>query len=193
VGKVDFDCEEIAIAEYLCSNVCGVIRTMRSTVKNILRWFAGIGAIFKRSTEHSLQRTRPASDIAAETRTESAAKEGGAVASTTESAVATPTAATTLIAVAKADARSAKMPGSAESSPFHLTRRRSSADANWSGSCSTISGADATTSRRVRGSAERGRNLSQRAIDRLRRVLAARSQYTENAGLAAAIEFTQRR
>jgi hypothetical protein len=81
------------------------IRTMRSTVKNILRWFAGIGATFKRSTEHSLQSTRPVSDIAAETRTKSAAKEGGAVASTTESAVATPTAATTLIAVAKADAK----------------------------------------------------------------------------------------
>jgi hypothetical protein len=78
---------------------------MRSTVKDILRWFSGIGAIFKRSTEHSLQGTRPASDIAAETRTESAATEGGAAASTTDSAVATPTAASTLIAVAAADAK----------------------------------------------------------------------------------------
>jgi hypothetical protein len=69
-------------------------------VKDILRWFAGIGAIFKRSTEHSLQPTRPASDIAAETCTESVVKESGDVAST--GAVATPTAATTLIAVATA-------------------------------------------------------------------------------------------
>src|ERR1700687_3465399 len=77
---------------------------MRSTVKNILRWFAGIGATFKRSTEHSLQSTRPVSDIAAETRNDGAAKECGGGASRTESAVATPPAATALIAVAKADA-----------------------------------------------------------------------------------------
>jgi hypothetical protein len=102
---LDFDSEEIAIAEYLCSNACGVIRTMRSAVKKILRWFAGIGAIFKRSTEHSLQSSGPASDIAAETRTESAAKEGGAVALTTEGAVATPTAAATLISFATGEAK----------------------------------------------------------------------------------------
>ena len=79
-------------------------------MKNILRWFAGISAIFERSTEHSLQPTRPASDIAAETRSESAATQGGTVASTTESAVATPTTATTLIAVATADAKVGVVP-----------------------------------------------------------------------------------
>src|SRR6266576_388376 len=36
------------------------------------------------------------------------------------------------------------------------------------------------------------RTLSQRAIDRVRRVLAARRHHTENAELAAAIKFTQR-
>jgi|ERR1700730_101838 hypothetical protein len=75
---------------------------MKSTVENILRW---IGAVFKRSTEYFLQPTRPASNIAAETRTESAANECGAVASAAESAVATPIPATTRIAVVTADAK----------------------------------------------------------------------------------------
>src|SRR5260221_14159166 len=43
----------------------------------------------------------------------------------------------------------------------------------------------------IRGSAGPSRTLSQRAIDRVRRVLAARRQHTENAELAAAIKFTQ--
>src|SRR5438034_10679612 len=44
----------------------------------------------------------------------------------------------------------------------------------------------------IRGSAGPGRTLSQRAIDRVRRALAARRHHTENAELAAAIKFTQR-
>ena len=43
----------------------------------------------------------------------------------------------------------------------------------------------------IRGSAGPDRTLSQRAIDRVRRVLAARRHHTENAELAAAIKFTQ--
>ena len=75
-----------------CSNADGVIRTMGGSVKNILRWFAEIGAIFRRATEYFLQPTPPALDIAAETRTESAAKEAESIAAATESAIATPTA-----------------------------------------------------------------------------------------------------
>ena len=73
-----------------CSNAGGVIRTMRGPVENILRWFAGIGAVFERATGYFLQPTPPALDIAAETRAESAAKEAEAIA--IESAIATPTA-----------------------------------------------------------------------------------------------------
>jgi hypothetical protein len=69
-----------------CSNAGGVVRTMRGTVENIRRWFAGIGAAFKNPTEYFSRPRRAASDIAAETRGESTAEEATA----TESAVATP-------------------------------------------------------------------------------------------------------
>jgi len=62
---------------------------MRGTVENILRWFAGIGAIFQRATEYFSRPTLPPSDVA-ETGTKIAAKE--AIAAVTESAVVTPTA-----------------------------------------------------------------------------------------------------
>jgi hypothetical protein len=107
---LDFDCEEIAICGISAFECLRRHSDHEKHVKNILRWFAGISAIFERSTEHSLQPTRPASDIAAETRSESAATQGGTVASTTESAVATPTTATTLIAVATADAKVGVVP-----------------------------------------------------------------------------------
>src|SRR5260370_25646130 len=67
-----------AIAEHPCSNAGGVVRTMRGTVENIRRWFAGIGAAFKNPTEYFSRPRRAASDIAAETRGESAAEKAGA-------------------------------------------------------------------------------------------------------------------
>jgi hypothetical protein len=94
-----------AIAEHPCSNAGGVVRTMRGTVENIRRWFAGVGAAFKNPTEYFSRPRRAASDIAAETRGESAAEEAGADATATESAVATPTTtaafATSVTAAAK--------------------------------------------------------------------------------------------
>jgi hypothetical protein len=80
-----------ANAEHLCSNAGGIVRTMRSMVENIRPWLTGIGAAFKNPTEY-FSRPRPAAtDIAAETRGESAAEEAGADATATESAVVTPT------------------------------------------------------------------------------------------------------
>jgi hypothetical protein len=76
--------------EHLCSNAGGIVRTMRSMVENIRGWLTGIGAAFKNPIEY-FSRPRPAAtDIAAETRGESAAEEAGADATATESAVATP-------------------------------------------------------------------------------------------------------
>jgi len=68
-------------------------------VENILRWFAGIGAIFKTATKYFSQPTRSAAAITVEPPTESAAEEAGAIATATESAVATPTATATPPAV----------------------------------------------------------------------------------------------
>jgi hypothetical protein len=75
---------------------------MSGTVENIFRWFAGIGAAFKKPIEPA---RRPAWDNAAESRAESGAEEARAVAATTESAGETPiTTATVTIPVA-ADAK----------------------------------------------------------------------------------------
>jgi hypothetical protein len=98
----DFDCEQVAIAEYPRSTTYGIIRTMSGTVENILRWFAGIGAAFKKPTEYFSRRRRPSSDIASETSTEGATEEVGAVATATERTVATPTVRATLVAAADA-------------------------------------------------------------------------------------------
>jgi hypothetical protein len=76
---------------------------MSGTVENILRWFAGIGAAFKKPIEPS---RRFVSDIAAEIRAESGAEEDRAVAATTDSAVATPsTMATFSTPVAASDTK----------------------------------------------------------------------------------------
>jgi hypothetical protein len=92
-----------AIAEHPCSNAGGVVRTMRRTVENIRRWFAGIGAAFKNPTEYFSRPRRAASDIAAETRGESAAEEAGADAAAIESAVATLTTTATFTTPVTAD------------------------------------------------------------------------------------------
>jgi hypothetical protein len=70
-------------------------------VENIVRWFAGFGAAFKKPSEYFSRPRLPISDIAAETCAESAAEKAGAVAPATESAAATPiTTATFTIPVA---------------------------------------------------------------------------------------------
>jgi hypothetical protein len=69
---------------------------MRGKVENILQWFAGIGATFKKPAEYFSRPRHPASDIAAETLVEGAAEEAGADATASESAVATPTTTATL-------------------------------------------------------------------------------------------------
>src|SRR6266446_10310535 len=92
-----------AIAEHPCSNAGGVVRTMRRTVENIRRWFAGIGAAFKNPTEYFSRPRRAASDIAAETRSESAAEEAGADAAAIESAGATLTTTATFTSPVTAD------------------------------------------------------------------------------------------
>jgi hypothetical protein len=94
-----------AIAEHPCLNAGGVVRTMRGTVENIRRWFAGIVATFKNPTEYFSRPRRAASDIAAETRGESAAEKAGADATATESAVATPTTTATFTTPVTADGK----------------------------------------------------------------------------------------
>jgi hypothetical protein len=79
---------------------------MSGTVENILRWFAGIGAAFKKPTEHFSRPRRPTSDIAAEIRAESGAEEPRPVSATTEGGVETAsTTATFTISVAADDAK----------------------------------------------------------------------------------------
>jgi hypothetical protein len=71
----------------------GVLPTMSGTVENILRWFAGVGAAFKKPIEPA---RRPTSDIAAEIRAESGAEEPRPVSATTEGAVEAPSATATV-------------------------------------------------------------------------------------------------
>jgi hypothetical protein len=99
VKRVDFDCEQVAIAKYPHETAYGIIRTMSGTVENMLRWFGGIGAAFKKPTEYFARRRHPSSDIASEAPAEGVAKEVGAIAAATESTVGTPTARATLIAL----------------------------------------------------------------------------------------------
>jgi hypothetical protein len=61
-------------------------------VGNILQWFAGIAAAFTKLSDIFSRSPRPVSDIAAESRAESAAEGSGAVATATEIVSATQTA-----------------------------------------------------------------------------------------------------
>jgi hypothetical protein len=81
------------------------VSTMRSTVENILQWFAGIGTAFKKLTVYFSRLRHPPSDTAAEACAESAAEEAGADVTATESAVATPTTTATFTAAVTADAK----------------------------------------------------------------------------------------
>jgi hypothetical protein len=74
-------------------------------VENILQWFAGIGAAFKKPIEYFYRPRHPASDSAAEARAESTAEEAGADATATESAVATLTTTATFSAPVTADSK----------------------------------------------------------------------------------------
>jgi hypothetical protein len=91
---------------------------------------------------------RAASDIAAETRGESAAEKAGADATATESAVATRPRRPLSLPLLPLMGRSARTFRSAVSSLFDRISKKFSVDWDWSGRCSTISGAAATTSRR---------------------------------------------
>ena len=74
---------------------------MRGPVGNILQWFAGIAAAFMKLSDIFSRSPPPASDIAVESRAQSAAEEAGAVATATEIATATPTATSAVAADAK--------------------------------------------------------------------------------------------
>ena len=74
-------------------------------MENILQWFAGLGAAFKKPTEYFFRPRHPESDIAGETRAESTAEEAGADATATESAVATLTTTATFSPPVTADSK----------------------------------------------------------------------------------------
>jgi len=78
---------------------------MRGTVENILQWFAGISAALKKPIRYFSRPRYSASDIAAETRADSAAEKAGAVATATETSVATLNAKATFIAAITVDAK----------------------------------------------------------------------------------------
>jgi len=78
---------------------------MSGTVGNILRWFAAIGAAFKKPAEDSSRPGRPASEITDEARAGSVAEDATAVATASERPVATATAAAALIADVAGDAK----------------------------------------------------------------------------------------
>ena len=139
----DFDCEEMEVTEYWRSNADGVTQTTRGSVGNILQWFAGIAAAFTKLSNIFRNSPPPASDIAAESRGESAAEAAGAVATATQIATATPTATSAVAADAKIS-----QDGQVTGLASNLTNRKSSVVANWSECCSMISGAGVTTSRR---------------------------------------------
>ncbi len=86
------------VTEYWRSNADGVTQTTRGSVGNILQWFAGIAAAFTKLSDIFRDSPPPGSDIAAESRAESAAEAAGAVATATQIATATPTA-TSVVAV----------------------------------------------------------------------------------------------
>jgi len=74
---------------------------MRGPVGSILQWFARIAAAFTKLSDIFSRAPPLVSDIAAESRAESVAEGGGAVATATEIATATPTAISAVAADAK--------------------------------------------------------------------------------------------
>ena len=74
-------------------------------MENILQWFAGISAALKKPIRHFSRARYSASDIAAETRADSTAEKAGAVATPTETSVATLNAKATFIAAITVDAK----------------------------------------------------------------------------------------
>ena len=89
------------VTEYWRSNADGVTQTTRGSVGNILQWFAGIAAAFTKLSDIFSRAPPPVSDIAAESRAESAAEAAGAVATATEITTATPTETSAVAADAK--------------------------------------------------------------------------------------------
>jgi len=74
-------------------------------MENILQWFAGIGAAFKKPSEYFSRPRHPGSDTAPETLVLRASDEPGALATATESAVATLTMTATFSSPVTADSK----------------------------------------------------------------------------------------
>ena len=90
---------------------------------NILQWFAGIAAAFTKLSDIFRDSRPPASDIAAESRVESAAEAAGAVATATQIATATPTATSAVAADAKIS-QDGQVTGLASPDQQEIQRRR---------------------------------------------------------------------
>jgi hypothetical protein len=71
--NLDFDCEKIEVIEYWRTNADGVTQTMRGPMGNILPWFAKIAAVLTKLSNIFSRVSPPVSEIAAESRAESAA------------------------------------------------------------------------------------------------------------------------
>ena len=90
---------------------------------NILQWFAGIAAAFTKLSNIFRDSPPPASDIAAGSRTESAAEATGAVATATQIATATPTATSAVATDAKIS-QDGQVTGLASPDQQEIQRRR---------------------------------------------------------------------
>ena len=86
------DCEEIEVTEYWRSNADDVTQTVRGPVGNILQWLTRIAAAFTKLGVFFSRVPPPVSEVAAESRAESAPEGAGAVATATEIMTTTPTA-----------------------------------------------------------------------------------------------------
>ena len=111
------------VTEYWRSNADGVTQTTRGSVGNILQWFAGIAVAFTKLSDIFSRAPPPVSDIAAESRAESAAEAAGAVATATEIATTAPTATSAVAADAKIG-QDGQVTGLASSDQQEIQRRR---------------------------------------------------------------------
>jgi hypothetical protein len=118
----------------------------RGVLENILRWFAGIVAPSRRPTEQFLRPERLASVITAESRAERAATAAEAISA--GSVVAKPNTTALYTDPITAD-RKIGQDAQVNGVAIHLTIKRFSADATWSGPYLTTFGVRRTTSRRL--------------------------------------------
>jgi len=111
------------VTEYWRSNADGVTQTTRGSVGNILQWFAGIAVAFTKLSDIFSRAPPPVSDIAAESRAESAAGAAGAVATATEITTTTPTETSAVAANAKIG-QDGQVTGLASPDQQEIQRRR---------------------------------------------------------------------